>query len=104
MADPVALANAMQNTPIQVQPKMLASALVSPEQAGMPIPTTPMGTVRDFLNFGIDRLYAPVMDALNRTAMTPGERQAAMLRDPDFAKAARDWDSYMNYYRNVESP
>lgn len=89
------------------QPGVLASvnqpALVSPSQVGYQIPTNAFGTVRDFLSFGFDHLYAPLMDYFNRTALTPEQHQAAMS-DPDFAQAAQNWANYMNYYRNVVNP
>lgn len=70
---------------------------VSPTQAGYPIPTTPLQTLRDFLGFSFDHIYAPLMDRLNTTTVEPGD-------SPEFKKAAQDWATYMNYYRNVVNP
>lgn len=78
--------------------------LVSAAQAGYPIPTTPLEHIRNFLGFGFDHIYAPLMDSMTRGLLTPQQVQEGIATDPAFAKANQDWQNYMNYYRNIVSP
>lgn len=79
-------------------------ALVSPAQAGMPIPTNALETLRDFIGFNFDRIYAPLMNNMTQGLLTPQQIQEGIATNPQFAKAHQDWQNYMNYYRNVVNP
>lgn len=63
-----------------------------------------MDQLISMLRNALDNAYIAAGEKINAAAMTAEDRAAAIAKDPEFRRAAQEWDQYVNSVRDRQQP